>query len=178
MAGFFAALDTLVADVSPSRVLEVGVGEGEVSRRLSQRWPDARIVGVDLPDDELAGHWRGSPFAGLFADGTALPFPDGQFDLVLAIEVLEHVADPPAALRELERVARRDLVVSVPREPLWRVANLARGKYVRALGNTPGHVNHWSKAAFAEMVGTRFEVRAVRSPLPVDDGGGPGPLVT
>jgi hypothetical protein len=57
-------------------------------------------------------------------------------------------------------------VLSVPREPVWRAANMARGAYLRALGNTPGHVNHWSKRGFVEMVGTTFAVREVRSPFP------------
>jgi ubiquinone/menaquinone biosynthesis C-methylase UbiE len=166
MAGFFAALDASLPRTSPQRILEVGVGEGEVTARLAERWPDATFCGLDLPDPELAGHWDGKGFAPLFGDITTLPFADGTFDLVLAIEVLEHVPFPELALAELARVARRDLVVSVPREPIWCAANLARGKYVRDLGNTPGHINHWSKKAFAELVGRRFDVRAVHSPFP------------
>jgi hypothetical protein len=46
------------------------------------------------------------------------------------------------------------------------MANLARGKYVTALGNTPGHVNHWSKRRFAALVGSRFTVRSVATPFP------------
>ena len=137
-----------------------------VTARLAERWPDATFCGLDLPDPELAAHWDGKGFAPLFGDITTLPFPDATFDLVLAIEVLEHVPFPELALAELARVARRDLVVSVPREPIWCAANLARGKYVRDLGNTPGHINHWGKKAFAELVGRRFRVRAVHSPFP------------
>ncbi len=166
MDGFFRILDASLPHTVPARILEVGVGEGEVSARLAQRWPNATRVGLDLPDPDLAAHWPGRGFAPLFGDIAHLPFPDGSFDLVLAIEVLEHVPDPVAALAELDRVARRDLVASVPREPIWRVANLARGKYARALGNTPGHVNHWGRRGFAELIGTRFDVRSVRSPFP------------
>ncbi|MCU1358485.1 MAG: methyltransferase protein [Acidimicrobiales bacterium] len=166
MDGFFAALDASLPRTSPSRILEVGVGEGEVTARLAARWPDATFCGVDLPDPELAGHWDGKGFSPLFGDIGKLPFPDGAFDLVLCIEVLEHVPYPELALAELSRVARRDLVTSVPREPIWCALNLARGKYVKDKGNTPGHINHWSKKEFAEMVGRRFDVRSVRSPLP------------
>jgi SAM-dependent methyltransferase len=166
MDGFFAALDASLPATSPGRILEVGVGEGEVTARLAARWPDATFVGLDLPDPELAGHWEGGGFAPLFGDIGRLPFEDDTFDLVLAIEVLEHVPFPELALAELHRVARRDLVVSVPREPIWCAANLARGKYVKDLGNTPGHINHWSKRGFAELVGRRFDVRSVRSPFP------------
>ncbi len=166
MDGFFAALEHSLPRTSPGRVLEVGVGEGEVTARLAARWPAATFVGLDLPDPELAANWDGRGFAPLFGDVGRLPFPDDSFDLVLAIEVLEHVPFPELALAELHRVARRDVVVSVPREPVWRAANLARGKYVRELGNTPGHVNHWGKGAFASLVGRRFDVRSVRSPFP------------
>jgi ubiquinone/menaquinone biosynthesis C-methylase UbiE len=166
MGGFFEALMSSLPDTVPEAILEVGVGEGEVSGRLSARYPGATIVGVDLPDPELEAHWRARGLNGLCADIVQLPFPSKSFDLVMGIEVLEHVPDPRAALAELARLSRSDIVLSVPREPIWRIANLARGKYIRALGNTPGHVQHWSRKGFAEMVATQFDVVDVKSPFP------------
>jgi SAM-dependent methyltransferase len=168
MAGFFSCLDDLLPAEAPASVLEVGMGEGEVCARIRARYPDARVIGIDLPDDELAGSWQCRGLHGAFADISRLPFDDDSFDLVLAIEVLEHVPEPAAALAELGRVARRpaDLVLSVPREPIWRIANMARGKYLRDLGNTPGHIQHWSRRGFARMVGRHFDPVAVRSPFP------------
>ena len=166
MDGFFAALDASLPFSPPGIVLEVGVGEGEVSSRLAERWPGVEMVGLDLPDDELAAHWSGGPFHPLFGDVGRLPFLDDAFDLVLAIEVLEHVRFPELALAELARVARSRVVVSVPREPVWRAANLARGKYASDLGNTPGHVNHWGKRGFVDLVGRRLDVVSVRTPFP------------
>ena len=166
MAGFFRALDRSLPVRPPTTVLEVGIGEGQVSARVRSRYRQASIVGVDLPDPARAADWRERRLVGLFADITALPFPPGAFDLILAIEVLEHVDDPPAALAELARLGRGHLVLSVPREPVWRLANMARGKYLRALGNTPGHVQHWSRRGFADLVGSRFEVVDVHTPFP------------
>jgi 2-polyprenyl-3-methyl-5-hydroxy-6-metoxy-1,4-benzoquinol methylase len=166
MAGFFGCLDELLPSAAPRSVLEVGMGEGMVCQRIRERFPEARIAGIDLPDDELGAHWQERDLAGGFADIARLPFRDRSFDLVLAIEVLEHVPDPAAALAELSRVATGNLVLSVPREPIWRVANMARGKYLGALGNTPGHIQHWSRRSFADLVGTRFEVTGVRTPFP------------
>jgi hypothetical protein len=54
----------------------------------------------------------------------------------------------------------------VPREPLWRALNLARGAYVRDLGDTPGHVNHWSRRAFTALLARHGEVVEARAPLP------------
>lgn len=166
MAGFFDALDASLPATAPQRILEVGMGEGEVGVRLRERWPDAAYTGIDLPDPELAAGWHERSLSGSFADIAALPFEDDTFELVLAIEVLEHVPDPDAALREITRVGSDALVLSVPREPIWRAANMARGKYLGALGNTPGHINHWGKGAFARLVGGHAEVLGVRSPFP------------
>jgi len=166
MAGFFAALDACLPARAPGSVLEVGIGEGEVSARVLERYPGATVTGVDLPDPALAAEWRERGVVALFGDIARLPFPSGAFDLVLAIEVLEHVPDPAASLAELARVSRRDLVLSVPREPVWRVANMARGKYLSALGNTPGHVQHWSRRGFSRFVASQLAVTTVRSPFP------------
>lgn len=166
MRGFLAALDSMLDDIAPSRILEVGVGEGEVMVRLRERFPNATIVGLDLPDAALAGQWRARHLACLFGDATRLPFADDTFDLVLAIEVLEHVAVPHVALAELDRVCSDRFVASVPFEPLWRIGNMARRRYLRQLGNTPGHVNHWTRWGFRRFVARRFAVDAVSSPLP------------
>ena len=70
----------------------------------------------------------------------------------------------------MARVARGGhLLVSVPREPLWRGLNMARGAYIKDLGNTPGHLNHWSRKAFVELLGRHGTVEEIRSPVPVDD---------
>ncbi|MGZ4236330.1 MAG: class I SAM-dependent methyltransferase, partial [Solirubrobacteraceae bacterium] len=85
---------------------------------------------------------------------------------VAAIEALEHISQPELTIAEMARVARRDLLVSVPREPLWRALNIARGAYLRERGNTPGHVNHWSKSAFVRLLSGYGEVVEARSPFP------------
>jgi hypothetical protein len=66
----------------------------------------------------------------------------------------------------MARCARRHLIVSVPREPLWRGLNLARGAYLLQAGNTPGHLNHWSKRSVVRLLSRYGEVVQARSPLP------------
>lgn len=166
MDGFFRALDAALPARAPQHVLEVGVGEAEVTTVVGRRYPGITVAGIDLPDPELAATWSGKPVAGSFADIVQLPFVDDQFDLVMGIEVLEHVDHPPGALREIARVATGDVIVSVPREPIWRAANMARGKYLGDLGNTPGHVQHWSSKAFVDLVGSHFDVVSVAKPFP------------
>lgn len=86
--------------------------------------------------------------------------------MIVCCEVLEHVADPEAALEILARLSRRWLLTSVPREPIWRVLNMARGKYLSDLGNTPGHLHHWSSNGFRTFIASRFDIVEIATPLP------------
>ncbi len=166
MRGFFAALDAMLLGLQPTVVVEVGAGEGKVTERLVDQFPDADVIGLDLPDAELAGHWSGLGLSMFFGDVTRLPFPDRSIDLVVGLEMLEHVPRPDAALAEIARVCAGTAVLSVPREPIWRIGNMARGRYLRDRGNTPGHVNHWSARRFEHLVGAHFDVTASSRPLP------------
>ena len=169
MAGFQGCLDELVARAAPDSLLDVGCGEGLLVQRIAQRLPSARVVGVDLQEHSIQEGWARHEAPNLeyrAMDGRSLPFADGEFDTVSAIELLEHVPDPDSMLAEIARCARRHVLASVPREPLWRALNLARGAYVSQLGNTPGHLNHWSRRAFVRMMDAHGEVVELRSPFP------------
>jgi ubiquinone/menaquinone biosynthesis C-methylase UbiE len=149
----------------PAQALEVGCGEGVIAAKMHRRWGE--VVALDLPDAGLRADWRqlaGPRF--LHASAHELPFADDRFDVVVAAEVLEHLPDPDRGLREMARVGRRHLVLSVPREPIFRSCNVVAGRYLRDLGNTPGHLNHWSKRGFVRFVSQVAEIREVTSPFP------------
>jgi SAM-dependent methyltransferase len=169
MSGFHGTLDELWDRAAPDSVLDVGCGEGVLTAEWAERLGDRRIVGIDLHDPKLREEWERRSRANLefrVEEATSLSFADDEFDLATAIEVLEHVPEPEATVAEMARVARRWLLVSVPREPLWRGLNMARGAYWRSLGNTPGHVNHWSKRDFVALLSRHGTVEEARSPFP------------
>ena len=169
MAGFQATLDELFARAAPDSVLDVGCGEGVLTALWAKRLGSRPVVGIDLPDPGLEREWERRRRENLdFRASSAqrLPFGDDEFDLVAAIEALEHIEGPEQTLEEMARVARRHLLVSVPREPLWRVLNVARGAYLGHLGNTPGHLNHWSKRGFTQLLERYGQVIEKRSPFP------------
>jgi 2-polyprenyl-3-methyl-5-hydroxy-6-metoxy-1,4-benzoquinol methylase len=169
MAGFEDTLAALFAQAGPESVLDVGCGEGVLTHEWARQLGERRIVGIDLDDEKLKAEWatRQRPnLEYLTMPAEHLPFAAGEFDLACAIEVLEHVPDPAHTVAEMARVASRHLLVSVPREPLWRMLNMARGAYLKDLGNTPGHVNHWSKRSFVRLLSRHGEVVEARSPFP------------
>jgi 2-polyprenyl-3-methyl-5-hydroxy-6-metoxy-1,4-benzoquinol methylase len=169
MAGFEACLEELFAQADPASLLDVGCGEGVLTHQWAQRLADRRVVGIDLDDPQLHEQWKDRTAPNLeyrVMKAENLPFADGEFDVATAIEVLEHVPDPAHTVAEMARVASGHLLVSVPREPLWRGLNMARGAYLKDLGNTPGHLNHWSKRSFVRLLSQHGEVVQARSPFP------------
>ncbi|MEA2142246.1 MAG: hypothetical protein QOI64_676 [Solirubrobacteraceae bacterium] len=169
MARFEGTLDELFTKADPQSLLDVGCGEAILTHKWALRLGDKRIVGLDLEDPAIQAEWERRKAPNLeyrIQKAENMPFADGEFDVATAIEVLEHVPDPAHTVAEMARVAQRWLLVSVPREPLWRGLNMARGAYVKDLGNTPGHVNHWSKRAFVELLSRHGEVVEARSPFP------------
>jgi 2-polyprenyl-3-methyl-5-hydroxy-6-metoxy-1,4-benzoquinol methylase len=169
MAGFEANLDDLLTLAEPASLLDVGCGEGVLVQRWARRLSDRRVVGIDLEEESIQAGWAQHAAPNLeyrTMPAENLPFADDEFDTATAIEVLEHVPDPEHTLAEMARCAQRHLLVSVPREPLWRMLNMARGAYWRELGNTPGHLNHWSRGSFVRLLSRYGTVAEVRSPFP------------
>lgn len=166
IAGFFAKLESLVAPLGATATLDAGCGEGETIARLGSLL-GPRIEAVDIEQgcvDTVAARLPGVEVRR--ADLADLPFGSGAFDLVLCLEVLEHIGDPSRAVRELARVGRRDVVVSVPYEPWFRLGSLLRGKYVRTLGNHPEHVNHFRRRSLRDLLEPELEVADIRVAFP------------
>ncbi len=166
--GFFSNLgqliDTLPAD---SRLLEVGCGPGESTRRILTMLNGQSLEASEFEQRLVDYHsMHGFPVPVRQESAYAMQRQDNEFDCVLLLEVLEHLQDYRSALAEIFRVARSRVILSVPNEPLWRILNFARGKYWSDWGNTPGHLNHWSRASLVKLVSDYGTILEVRSPLP------------
>lgn len=170
MRGFADALCALVSEVQPQTIHEVGCGEGywviQWNRQgLNARGSDFSSKSIELARTNAVDNGVATDRFEVRSIYDLSPQRHGA-DLVVCCEVLEHLDEPDKAMRVLRRVARKHVIVSVPREPIWRVLNVARGKYLTTLGNTPGHVQHWSKLAFIEWISEYMDVVQVRSPFP------------
>jgi SAM-dependent methyltransferase len=161
-----AVLESL-REASPSTVLEIGCGEGHVTELILSVGATrvlATDISVSLIKENVA---RATDPRVSFEVADLMSLSGGrQFDTIVCCEVLEHLDDPEQGIQVLHRANAREYVFSVPREPLWRVMNMCRGAYLSRLGNSPGHVNHFSQRGFLRFIERQFEVLAVRAPLP------------
>lgn len=170
MNGFLYSFDSLVDAIEkPASAFEVGCGEGELSIRLARK--GIRVSGIDIAAEAIEEARARVAQAGVqveLATGSIyeLDTVNNRAELVVCCEVLEHLEDTSAALDKLHALCGKWLITSVPREPVWRMLNLSRGKYISQLGNTPGHIQHWSSREFVRLLETRFRVLECRTPLP------------
>lgn len=170
--GFLKSWNELISIVlergHPNALLETGCGDGYLLDFTQSRLkPSVIAVGLepglleinkknDMPDTFFK-------ISGSIYD---LPFHDHAFDIVTVPEVFEHLDDPERALKEVTRVASRYILASVPWEPIWRVMNVARGKYWKEWGNTPGHLQHFSRRKFVSFMQQAVDITAIRTPFP------------
>ena len=164
---FKRALASLLDQVRATEVFDAGCGEGLILKTLLQPRFD-QLYGADLDIDRLKyARQQQQGLRLLQCDLQNIPLPNNAVDLVLCLEVLEHVGNPQASLAELHRVTRRYAILSVPNEPFWRMANMARGAYWSEWGNTPEHINHWSVSGFRRFIKPLFDEIQVINPAGV-----------
>lgn len=170
MQGFHDALATLVDRAAPGSIHEIGCGEGYWTLQWAREGRQVRGCDFSATVIDIArqnARSQGLSDA-LFDVRSIYDIQSGvdSADLLVCCEVLEHLEDPRAGMAALQRVATRYVILSVPREPLWCGLNMARGKYWAQMGNTPGHLQHWSTRQFVALTSEYFEVLEVRTPLP------------
>jgi len=170
MEGFNNSLTELVAKAAPKTIHEIGCGEGYWVMQWNQQGLNAR--GSDFSSQVIELAQANAKDNDLSTDAYMQRSiydlePDcDSADLIVCCEVLEHLENPEAGLQALQNIASKHIIISVPSEPVWCALNLARGKYILNLGNTPGHIQHWSRSGFVKLVSQYFDIIEVKSPLP------------
>ena len=168
MNHFIEQMKTLVAKTGVSDIHETGCGEGYLSEILHD-FTGKKIRGSDYSEKIIETAIALHASKDIVFKVCSIYDLDPEIDfaeLIICSQTLEHLEQPHAALAVIQKLARPYAVISVPNEPLWRVLNLMRGKYVKRLGNTPGHIQHWSKSNFVRLLEEYFEICSVNTPFP------------
>ncbi len=173
MRGFTKTLVNFVDISHPSSINEIGCGEGYwtlywksyFGTNFHSRGCDFSQITIDIAKKNAVESGFDS---NIFKQKSIydLEAEDEHADLIICTEVLEHLEDPALALEKLQEITQKNIILSVPNEPIWRISNLMRLKYVSELGNTPGHLQHWSKASFVKLVSKYFTVLDCKQPFP------------
>lgn len=171
VSNFLSSVEDLFRSTNPSNVHEVGCGEANLSIRLSKAYPTIPFRGTDFSNQVIEVARENVKRSEVAVDLKALSIyelkpGEDSANLILCCEVLEHLERPEEALQVIAKLADPYLLVSVPREPIWRCLNMVRGKYLKDLGNTPGHIQHWSRHGFLDLLQKYVDIVEVRSPLP------------
>lgn len=157
----------VLSELQPTSILEAGCGEGYLLSAMHRQLPELPMVGYDnLPAALTAGKKVFPKLDMRHGDIYHLPEHDRSWDVVIASEVLEHLDRPAEALKEMSRVAKRYVMLSVPHEPWFRLGNLARGRHLKRLGNHPEHINLWTRASFRDFVQRQAAVVTTTSSFP------------
>lgn len=145
---------------------EIGAGEGRSTTLLRKLVPN--LSASEFVEHLVPRAQENNPDLKVFQESVyELKYQDDQVDLVFLLEVLEHLDHPEIALKEIKRISKKYLILGVPREPLWCFLNMARFKYLKDFGNTPGHLNHWSKRSLIKLIEEKYgKVIAVENPIP------------
>ncbi len=170
MRGFNESLSELVVKAKPATIHEIGCGEGFWVLKWQQlgiaaRGSDFSKQVIELAQANASEQGINKELFEVRSVYDLAPNKDSA-DLVVCCEVLEHLEHPEEGLRALQSITTNNIILSVPREPIWRLLNMARGKYMADYGNTPGHLQHWSKRGFVALVAKYFMIEEIKTPLP------------
>ena len=142
-------LDTIFYEINKldlKTILDFGCGEGFFLKAMKDRGlSNKKILGVDHRKEAIERASSLFPEYDFKQMDLFQINPDEyQFDLVMAIEVLEHLYEPEKFVKHLTLLSSTYVLFTVPFEPWFRIINLLRGRDILHLGNHPEHVTNKS----------------------------------
>ena len=142
-------------ELNPKSILDIGCGTGYIIKKIKNSL-DVEIVGCDINTNRLSIASKVFGRKLVTADITKLPFKNSSFDAVIAVEILEHLNDIDAAISEIKRVSKNYVIITVPNEPFFKLANFLRGKNIKTFGNTPDHIHLFNKHSLEKALSKHF----------------------
>lgn len=164
---FYESIRDILSEIEVDKILEVGSGPGFSTQYLREFLKDKDFEASEYVADLVKEAQKRNPGVKIQQESIyELKRYSNSFDLVVALEVLEHLQNPEIALKELHRVTSKYCLISIPNEPLWRILNICRFKYLNDFGNSPGHLHHWSRKQLVKFFGKYFQIKKIETPLP------------
>lgn len=168
LKNFFGTLIKVLRPLNISTVLDAGCGEGFTLDKLKKEKIGKTYKGIEFdPQAVLIANTLYPKIEVKQGDIMKLPYKSNSFDLVVCTEVLEHLENPKKAYRELLRVSKKYVLITVPNEPIFTLQRIAKLKNLRHLGAHPEHIQHWGPREFVKFVKIRgVKVVVTKYPIP------------
>lgn len=164
---FIGQIIKIVQGLKINNILDAGCGEGFIMHNTVNKIPKNKIDGFDISEQALENAKKILPNNNFFqGDITNIKLPDNAYDLTTALEILEHLENPKAALKELKRVTKKYCLISVPWEPFFSLGNLSNGKNIKRFGKDKEHLQFWNKKEILDLTSQYFDIILVKTSFP------------
>lgn len=165
---FLIEIRGIVSGEEFESMLDAGCGEGLTLNILNQAVDlnSKKVKGFDFSEKSLVEARKNFPSGEFFVENIENIKSKEKFDLVICLEVLEHLRNPRAALINLKSLTSKRIVISVPWEPFFSLGNFLSGKNLIRLGNDIEHINNWSKKGIVELISDYFLIKKVKISFP------------
>jgi SAM-dependent methyltransferase len=164
---FINNLMTEINRLGPAKILDFGCGEGLIAQAVLREHSAVAYLGYDMSAEAVERARVRNPNAQFQCVDLLEPnFALGSGDLVICLEVMEHLTNPEVLLRQIQRAATSMAIVSVPWEPFFRIGSLCRGMYWRRLGNHPEHVQAFGPKSFHRILSDHFSDVRIKTSFP------------
>lgn len=165
---FHTDLIALCRKIRPYSILDVGCGEGFTLNTLQILKIGKKLEGIDYSREAVKiGNIQFPKLNLKVGDIYKTQFKENAFDLVICTEVLEHLDKPQIALKELFRISKKYIIISVPNEPLYMLSRFFSGINMLKLGDHPEHINHWTASSFQKfIIKNKGKIKILKLPFP------------
>ena len=152
------------------RICDIGCGEGIIDLFLLSKYPNLRIEGYDISREAVG-------IAKVSTSNTNVEYnvldvmecgilTGNKYDVILFLEVLEHLRDYEQALNKLAGLRFNEIIISVPNEPWFSFGNLLFGKNIMSLGKDKDHSNFFNKKNLTKILSPHFEIKSILRSFP------------
>lgn len=166
---FIYNITTLIGQIKPTTILDVGCGEGLIIEKIihHNQIDPQKITGVDYSSSALKiAKQKNFDSNFIKMDAQKLKIKSNTYDLVIALEILEHLKNPLQSIKEIKRVSKSHCIFSVPHEPWFSLLSFIAGMYINRFGRHPEHVNFWTLKKFHSLINKEFSNTKVYSSFP------------
>ena len=167
MRNFFKKFNLLLGNIKPKNILEIGCGEGYISKYVYDFFKgEVKIEAIDIDKNIIEQAQKTYPNIEFSVNSIYSLPTDKKYDLIILSEVLEHLDNIPEALKKVKEIFQKFVIITIPNEPIWRILNILRLKYLKDFGNTPGHIQHFNKKSIVKVLNNYFNILRIFTPMP------------